>query len=869
MRLTQGNLGCGLLYAFLILFIGVLSGCNNSTDLPPEKPALVSIEIAPSTPEIAIGTSKKFTATGIYQDSSTRDITSSVNWDSSDTNIVTISNDGATQGSATALETGTVTISATHSETDIKAETTLTVTPAVLIELGITPTNPTIALGMTTQFTATGTFSDSTTQDMTASVDWLSDEDTIAPVGNDVTNKGLANGMTAGRATITATDSTSGISANTTLNVTASDLVSIEITPNNPSRALGTTVQFTATGTFSDSATHDITASVNWDSSDTAVATTSNNSGSKGLTQSVSQGSATITATDTASGISAAITLSVTAATLDSIEITPTNPTIGVGTKQPFTATGIYSDASTQDLTTSVTWSSSDTSIASISNVTGNKGLADGMAPGAATIAATDPASEISSDTTLTVTAATLTSIEITPAQPSIVLGTPQQFTATGTYSDSTTQDITASVTWSSSDTAVATISNDSASPGLSQSVGQGSVTITATDAASGTSADTTLTVTAVTLTSIEITPAKPSIVLGATQQFTATGTYSDSTTQDITASVTWSSSDTATATISNASGNEGLAEGMAPGSVTITATDPVSNISSDATLTISAATLTSIEISPFNPSIALGTTQQFTATGIYSDASTQDITASVAWSSSDTAVATIGNTSVNKGLVDGLAPGNATITATDLASNISSDTTLTVSAAMLTSISILPADPSIGLGAKQQFTATGTYSDSTTQDLTALVTWSSSDPGIATISNAAGSQGLAHSVAQGTATITATDPASALFAQTTLTITGPMLISIKITPANPSIAIGASQQFTATGTYSDASTQDLTSTVIWRSSNNMVATISNAAGSKGLAVGVRNGVATISAVDNATTVSAVATLTVLFNMPH
>ena len=95
------------------------------------------------------------------------------------------------------------------------------------------------------------------------------------------------------------------------------------------------------------------------------------------------------------------------------------------------------------------------------------------------------------------------------------------------------------------------------------------------------------------------------------------------------------------------------------------------------------------------------------------------------------------------------------------------------------------------------------------------------------------------------------------------------MLISIKITPANPSIAIGASQQFTATGTYSDASTQDLTSTVIWRSSNNMVATISNAAGSKGLAVGVRNGVATISAVDNATTVSAVATLTVLFNMPH
>jgi hypothetical protein len=53
--------------------------------------------------------------------------------------------------------------------------------------------------------------------------------------------------------------------------------------------------------------------------------------------------------------------------------------------------------------------------------------------------------------------------------------------------------------------------------------------------------------------------------------------------------------------------------------------------------------------------------------------------------------------------------------------------------------------------------TATGTFSDGTTQDLTMDVTWSSGTPGVATISNVAGSEGLATSVAIGTTTITAT----------------------------------------------------------------------------------------------------------------
>jgi hypothetical protein len=77
-----------------------------------------------------------------------------------------------------------------------------------------------------------------------------------------------------------------------------------------------------------------------------------------------------------------------------------------------------------------------------------------------------------------------------------------------------------------------------------------------------------------VTLASIAVTPANPGILLGkvATEQFTATGTYSDSTTNNLTTSVTWSSSNTDVATISNTSGSNGLATLIAAGQTTITA---------------------------------------------------------------------------------------------------------------------------------------------------------------------------------------------------------------------------------------------------------------------------------------------------------
>ena len=91
-----------------------------------------------------------------------------------------------------------------------------------------------------------------------------------------------------------------------------------------------------------------------------------------------------------------------------------------------------------------------------------------------------------------------------------------------------------------------------------------------------------------VTLSSITVTPANPTIAPGLTQQFTATGNYSDGSTQDITNTAIWSSSTTSVAVISNATGSNGLATAVAAGTSTITATS--GSIPGSTTLTISAA---------------------------------------------------------------------------------------------------------------------------------------------------------------------------------------------------------------------------------------------------------------------------------------
>jgi uncharacterized protein YjdB len=261
-------------------------------------------------------------------------------------------------------------------------------------------------------------------------------------------------------------------------------------------------------------------------------------------------------------------------------------------------------------------------------------------------------------------------------------------------------------------------------------------------------------------LQSITLSPTSASISVGAKQQFTATGNYSNGTTQNLTSSATWTSSVPTDATISAA----GSATGMAAGSTNITATSGgVSALAAVLTVTAAPPVLQSITLSPTSASISVGAKQQFTATGNYSNGTTQNLTSSATWSSSVPTDATVSAA----GSATGVAAGSTNITATS-GSVSAPAAVLTVTAAtapVLQTIALSPASASITVGATQQFTATGHYSDGSTQNLTSSATWSSSVPTDATISAAGSATGMAAgstSITAASSGVTST-PAAAL----------------------------------------------------------------------------------------------------------
>ncbi|MGV3620594.1 MAG: beta strand repeat-containing protein, partial [Archangium sp.] len=769
--------------------------------------ALVSLEVTPAMPSVAAGQTQQFAATGTYSDSTTQTLTDQVTWLSSVTTVATVSNAAGSRGLVTTATAGSTVIGASLGT--ITGGTTLTVTNATLTQLQVTPANPTLPLGVKQTFTATGIFSDGTQQNLTTTVTWATDAASIATISNATGSNGELTPVAVGTTAVRATQGT--ITGNTNVTVTAATLSRIDVTPTAPSLAKGRTQQLTATGVYSDNTTQDLSATVSWVSATTSIATVS----SSGLVTAVDTGTAVVTAQ--LGTVSGTTTVTVTSAVLTAIEITPATVNVPRGLTQQLVATGRYSDNSTAPITTQVTWSSATPANATVSNAAGSKGLVTGVAVGPSLISAV--LDGVTGTLTVNTVAATLQSIAVTPTNPSIAKGRTQQFTATGTFSDTTTQNLTTSVTWTSATTSRVSISNAAGSQGLATAVDVGSSVVTAT--LNGVTGTSTMTVTSAVLTSIAVTPATRSIAKGLTQQYVATGTYSDATSSIITSSVTWSSGTPATATISNASGSNGLATALAEGTSVITATS--GGVTGTANLTVTAASLLSIAVTPVNPSIAAGRTQQFTATGTYSDTSTQNITSTVTWTSSATARATISNAAGSQGLATAATVGSTTITATSGA--VTGTTTLNVTAAVLESISIAPTTVSVVAGATTQLTATGHYSDGSQLDLTTGVTWSSDATARATVSNAAGSQGRVTGVSAGTANVSATQGTVTAARLVTVTAAPATLVSIAVTPASPSIALGRTQQFTATGTYSDTTTSDLTSSVTWSSGTTAVAT--------------------------------------------
>lgn len=612
---------------------------SSSVNVTVSEAALTEVAIKDGDFSLAAGTGASLEATGIYADLRSEDLTSSVSWSSDNTNVATVDENGVVQ----AKTVGTVDISA--SINGIIDSVTLTVTSATLTSISISPASFSLSKGTSQQLLASGLFSDGSVQNISAQVEWSVNNTSIAAFDTDVAGK--VNALSIGSVIVAA--QLSGIRAEIILTVSSAVLSSIEIISSSSFLPVGTTMLLEAVATFSDGTTKEITADVEWLSSGQLIFSIDNS----GVLHASGIGSAIATAVYL--GNTATLNITVSNAVLTEIQLSPLSDEMAVNSSRQFTATGIFSDNSTQNITDQVNWSSSDEALLTIDNQLDNKGLAQSIATGVVSINAEKDG--MVGDKALTITPAILTHININPANLVTNAGAIEQYQAIAQYSDGSVKDITDEAEWSTSDPLVATSINNSSTIQANQ---MGQATINARFGEIIGIAN--LTVNEASLVSISLNHETVSVAKGTRLQLVASGLYSDTSIRDISHEVSWSSSAPAVASVKNGTSNNGELQAVSLGDTTITA--EVSNLSATVIVTVTTATLTSIEVIASTASLLVGDSIQLTASGMFSDSSTQDISSQVTWSSSDVLVAAISNAEMAKGVLQAFNQGTVEITA-------------------------------------------------------------------------------------------------------------------------------------------------------------------------------------------------------------
>jgi len=346
-----------------------------------------------------------------------------------------------------------------------------------LAQLVVFPPTVNVVENQSADFAAFGLTSAGDT--MAVAVSWSV---TGGSITDSTTSKGMhyghyKAGAQAGRYKVVATDPGSGLSDSATAVVTATavPVAQVAVLPTSATASVASTVQFVAipldsTGTALGGRV------ITWASSNSSVASVDGS----GLATSVTAGSATITATSEGHSGSAALTVSAVTLPVATVTVSPASASVTAGQTVQLTATP--KDANGNTLTgRTINWTSSNTSVATVSS----SGLVSGVVAGSATITATAEGKSGTSAITVTAVTVPVATVTVSPASASVPAGQTAQLTATP--KDASGNPLTGrTITWASSNTSVATVS----SSGLVSGVTTGSATITATsETKSGTSA--------------------------------------------------------------------------------------------------------------------------------------------------------------------------------------------------------------------------------------------------------------------------------------------------------------------------------------------------------------------------------------------
>ncbi|MGL5410614.1 MAG: Ig-like domain-containing protein, partial [Shewanella sp.] len=344
-------------------------------------------------------------ATANYSDYSSYEVAGSVTWESANTNIANVTQDGVLTGLAIGETTLTATMDGVTSN-----EVTVNVANVTIASIQVTPSPVNLIKGQTQQLKAILNYSDNTTADVTHSVEWEVADQTVATV----TSLGLLNSAKEGTTTVKAKVG-NVISNEVSVNVSLAKVTSISLTapgspwPHHVWRQKGLTWQLKAIADYNDGSNADITDSATWDVADESIAVVS----PQGVLTGVGVGKTELKAL--MDGVeSNLLTTEIVEKGLIAIAVTPESITLPDGHSAQLTAIGTYTDNSTQDLTDKVLWKHSGYGGVAIDKA----GKLTATATGKTIVWAQNSnfGQVVSNEVNVTVTPAVLVSVEVTPS---------------------------------------------------------------------------------------------------------------------------------------------------------------------------------------------------------------------------------------------------------------------------------------------------------------------------------------------------------------------------------------------------------------------------------------------------------------------
>ncbi|MEP7382468.1 MAG: Ig-like domain-containing protein, partial [Gemmatimonadota bacterium] len=760
-------------------------------------PSVATVGI--SAPDSAIAAGTFLQATVVARDASNNPLPltgRTILWASSATGVASISGTGL----ISATSQGSTTISVTVDGVG-PAAFTLVVAPASVAAVSVTATDSSITTGQTTQATVVARDAANNVLSLSGrSVVWSSGANGIASV--DAT--GLVSAVSAGTAIISVT--VDGIGpASFSLSVAPPSVATVSIAAPDSNVTAGDALQASVVARDASGAVLPLTGrTIVWTSSATAIASITN----AGLITTLTPGSTTIGVTVDGVG-PATFSLTVAAPAVASVSVSANDSSLTIGTTTQ--ATVVARDASNNVLSLggrAVAWSSSATSIATITS----SGVITGVAAGTTTIGVTvdgiGPATF-----TLDVSAAPVASVSISATDSSLTIGATAQTTVVARDAANNVLSLAGhTVAWSSSATGIATISTS----GTISAVAAGSTTIGVTVDGIG-PATFTLTVAPPAVASVTIAAPDSSVVVGsATQAVVEARDAANNVLSLPGRTVVWSSSIPSVASVSPAGLMTALSAGTTTISVTVDGVGPAS-----LTLTVASAAVATVSVSAPDSSLNVGDAVQATVVARDGAGNTLSLTGrTIVWSSSAGGVASVSST----GQVGALTVGNATISVTVDGVGPAS-LPVSVSAIPVATVSVTTTDSSLSVGDATQGTVVARDANGAILALAGrTVNWSSSATGIATVT----SVGLVSAVGPGSSTIGVTvDGVGPATIQ--VTVAAVPVASVTVAAPDSSLVIGDVVTAVAEARDAGGNLLSLTGrTVAWTSSASGIATVSS-----------------------------------------